>query len=51
MIQLTVDMLNFLVVIVRIIDEITVDYEVDDINLVKVLIYVACEIFQYDSNV
>ena len=41
--QMTVDMLNFLVIIVRIIDEITVDYEVDDINLVKVLIYVACE--------
>lgn len=42
---MTVDMLTFFVIIVRIIDEITVDYEVDDINVVKILIYVACEIF------
>ena len=42
---MTVDMLTFFVVIIRIIDEITVDYEVDDINVVKILIYVACEIF------
>ena len=42
---MTVDMLTFFVIIVRIIDEITVDYEVDDINVVKILIYVACETF------
>lgn len=42
---MTVDMLTFFVIIVRIVDEITVDYEVDDINVVKILIYVACEIF------
>ena len=51
MIQLTVDMLNFFVKIIRVIDEITVDYKVNDFDVVKILIYVACEIFQYDSNV
>ena len=51
MFQLTADMLYSFVAIVRYVDDLTVDYEIDDIDVVKILLYVACErcVFQYTA--
>ena len=41
--QLTVDMVYFCVAMVQVADELTVHFEIDNINVVKVLLYIACE--------
>ena len=51
-VQLMVDMLYSFVAIIRYVDDLTVDSEIDNIDVVKILLYVACErcVFQYTAN-
>ena len=46
MFQVTVDMLTFLVSLVTIAESIIVKFGFDTINVVKVLIYIACETYK-----